>query len=56
MIKHWNRQLRTRQSGQERMSVLRSRAVNIVGFMMTGGGPPDRSGLPSSRTVLGSPC
>ena len=36
MIKHWNRQLRTRQSGQERMSVLRSRAVNIVGFMMTG--------------------
>ena len=36
MIKHWNRQLRTRQSGQERKSVLRSRAVNIVGFMMTG--------------------
>ena len=36
MIKHWNRQLRTRQSGQERMAVLRSRAVNIVGFMMTG--------------------
>ena len=36
MIKHWNKQLRSRQSGQERMAVLRSRAVNIVGFMMTG--------------------
>ena len=36
MIRHWNKQLRSRQSGQERMAVLRSRAVNIVGFMMTG--------------------
>ena len=36
MIRHWNKQLRTRQSGAERMAVLRSRAVNIVGFMMTG--------------------
>lgn len=36
MIRHWNRQLRTRQTGAERGTVLRSRAVNIIGFMMTG--------------------
>lgn len=36
MIRHWNRALRTRQNGSERGRVLRSRAVNIIGFMMTG--------------------
>ncbi len=36
MIRHWNRALRTRQTGEERGRVLRSRAVNIIGFMMTG--------------------
>lgn len=36
MIRHWNRQLRTLQTGAERGQVLRSRAVNIIGFMMTG--------------------
>ena len=36
MIRHWNAQLRKRQSGSERGKVLRSRAVNVVGFMMTG--------------------
>ena len=35
MIRHWNRQLRTRQNGSERGRVLRSRAVNVIGFMMT---------------------
>ncbi|MDY2668603.1 APC family permease [Schaalia hyovaginalis] len=36
MVRHWNRALRSRQSGIERGAVLRSRAVNIIGFMMTG--------------------
>lgn len=36
MIRHWNRALRTRQTGIERGQVLRSRAVNVIGFMMTG--------------------
>ncbi|WP_165218499.1 APC family permease [Schaalia sp. ZJ1691] len=36
MIRHWNRILRTRQSGEQRGRVLRSRAVNVIGFMMTG--------------------
>lgn len=36
MIRHWNRALRMRQTGSERGAVLRSRAVNIIGFMMTG--------------------
>ncbi|MCF2711856.1 APC family permease [Schaalia hyovaginalis] len=36
MVRHWNRALRSRQSGVERGAVLRSRAVNIIGFMMTG--------------------
>lgn len=36
MIRHWNRALRTRQTGLERGQVLRSRAVNVIGFMMTG--------------------
>jgi amino acid transporter len=36
MIRHWNRQLRRPQTGRERRSVLRSRAVNMFGFAMTG--------------------
>ena len=36
MIRHWNRELRLPQNGTDRRRVLRSRAVNIVGFMMTG--------------------
>ncbi|WP_442866934.1 APC family permease [Actinomyces sp. B33] len=36
MIRHWNTILRTRQTGVERGRVLRSRAVNVIGFMMTG--------------------
>ncbi|WP_051259450.1 APC family permease [Schaalia suimastitidis] len=36
MIRHWNTLLRTRQDGLARTKVLRSRAVNIVGFMATG--------------------
>ncbi|WP_022867921.1 APC family permease [Schaalia vaccimaxillae] len=36
MIRHWNTILRTRQTGVERGQVLRSRAVNVIGFMMTG--------------------
>ncbi|QWW20649.1 APC family permease [Schaalia sp. 19OD2882] len=35
MIRHWNRRLRTPQSGDERSAALRSRAVNVVGFMAT---------------------
>lgn len=36
MIRHWNRALRTPQSRPERTRVMRSRAVNVFGFMMTG--------------------
>ena len=36
MVRHWNRALRSLQSGSERRAILRSRAVNIIGFMMTG--------------------
>ena len=36
MIRHWNRRLRLPQNGSERGKVLRSRSVNIIGFMMTG--------------------
>ncbi len=36
MIRHWNNLLRSRQTGAERGKVLRSRIVNIIGFMMTG--------------------
>lgn len=35
MIRHWNRALRTRQTGQERSQVIRVRAINIIGFLMT---------------------
>lgn len=35
MIRHWNTTLRTRQTGQERAGVIRVRALNIVGFLMT---------------------
>lgn len=35
MIRHWNSALRTRQTGQERASVIRARGMNIVGFLMT---------------------
>ena len=36
MIRHWNKSLRLPQNGGERGKVLRSRSINIVGFMMTG--------------------
>lgn len=36
MIRHWNKRLRLPQNGSERSKVLRSRSVNIIGFMMTG--------------------
>lgn len=36
MIRHWNKRLRLPQNGGERSKVLRSRSINIVGFMMTG--------------------
>ena len=36
MIRHWNKRLRLPQNGSERRKVLRSRSVNIIGFMMTG--------------------
>lgn len=36
MIRHWNKHLRLPQNGSERSKVLRSRSVNIIGFMMTG--------------------
>ncbi len=36
MIRHWNRALRRPQTGPERRSVQRSRAVNVFGFLMTG--------------------
>ncbi|MDN6794031.1 MAG: APC family permease [Propionibacterium sp.] len=36
MIRHWNRALRRPQTGPERFRVLRSRAVNVVGFGLTG--------------------
>ena len=36
MISHWNKRLRLPQNGSERSKVLRSRSVNIIGFMMTG--------------------
>ena len=36
MIRHWNKRLRLPQNGSERGTVLRSRSVNIIGFMMTG--------------------
>lgn len=35
MIHHWNEQLRERQTGHERHGVVLSRAMNIIGFMMT---------------------
>ena len=36
MIRHWNKRLRLPQNGIDRSKVLRSRSVNIIGFMMTG--------------------
>ena len=36
MIRHWNKRLRLPQNGRERNKVLRSRSINIIGFMMTG--------------------
>jgi amino acid transporter len=36
MLKHWNRELRRGPSAEERRSMRRSRAVNFVGFMLTG--------------------
>lgn len=36
MIRHWNKRLRLPQNGSERGKVLRSRSINIIGFMMTG--------------------
>ena len=36
MIRHWNRHLRANPSAQERRRMLRSRTVNMVGFVMTG--------------------
>ena len=36
MVRHWNRLLRRPQTGPERFRVLRSRAVNVVGFALTG--------------------
>lgn len=36
MIRHWNKRLRLPQNGSDRSKVLRSRSVNIIGFMMTG--------------------
>lgn len=35
MIYHWNSALRERQTGIERKDVIRSRALNIIGFLMT---------------------
>lgn len=35
MIRHWNTLLRERQTGHERRGVTYSRALNIVGFMMS---------------------
>jgi amino acid transporter len=36
MLKHWNRELRRDPSAEERRSMHRSRAINFVGFMLTG--------------------
>ena len=36
MIRHWNKRLRLPQNGSDRSKALRSRSVNIIGFMMTG--------------------
>lgn len=36
MIRHWNKRLRLPQNDSDRSKVLRSRSVNIIGFMMTG--------------------
>ena len=36
MIRHWHKRLRLPQNGSDRSKVLRSRYVNIIGFMMTG--------------------
>ncbi|MFC6238258.1 APC family permease [Longivirga aurantiaca] len=36
MIKHWNRLLRANPPAGERRAALRSRAINAVGFVMTG--------------------
>ena len=36
LIRHWNKRLRLPQNGSDRSKVLRSRSVNIIGFMMTG--------------------
>lgn len=35
MVRHWNRLLRRPQTGPERFRVLRSRVVNIIGFLLT---------------------
>ena len=36
MIKHWNRHLRAETVPAERRKMFRSRAINLVGFLMTG--------------------
>lgn len=36
MIRHWNRNLRSEQIPGERRKMIRSRAINSVGFVMTG--------------------
>ena len=36
MLRHWNRELRNVEDAQERSRMLRSRAINGIGFVMTG--------------------
>ncbi|MGV1086776.1 MAG: APC family permease [Mycobacterium sp.] len=36
MVRHWNRHLRTEEDPQERRRMIRSRAINTIGFIATG--------------------
>ena len=36
MVRHWNRHLRTEEDPQERRRMMRSRLINIIGFIATG--------------------
>lgn len=36
MVRHWNRHLRTEDDPQERRRMMRSRLINIIGFIATG--------------------
>ena len=36
MVRHWNRHLRTEEDPQERRRMMRSRVINIIGFIATG--------------------